>query len=253
MKQMMKNKKAIAVLLLVAMLFSIMPTAVFAETDSVPFTATADGANLKVELSRTTYTHINWNSTTGSTVQLYIAYVPADAEEVTLNFGDENVLVYGYDTDETASTYITPYDEYEDIMVGSSSASVTKENFAYYAEVQTPYDENWANELLYAVAFEIEAPFTAKVDEETAKIKLSAQNYIPIDWDGSAGEAVSLYVMKVSSNTENIVLDFGTANVLAYGYDSSHNYVASYGENDDYWQTGDVTATIIKDNFAEYV
>ncbi|MBQ5658419.1 MAG: hypothetical protein IIV02_02680, partial [Peptococcaceae bacterium] len=31
MKQMMKNKKAIAVLLLVAMLFSIMPTAVFAE------------------------------------------------------------------------------------------------------------------------------------------------------------------------------------------------------------------------------
>ena len=106
MKQMIKNKKAIAVLLLVAMLFSIMPTAVFAETDSVPFTATADGANLKVELSRTTYTHINWNSTTGSTVQLYIAYVPADAEEVTLNFGDENVLVYGYDTDETASTYI---------------------------------------------------------------------------------------------------------------------------------------------------
>ena len=34
MKQMMKNKKAIAVLLLVAMLFSIMPTAVFAEENS---------------------------------------------------------------------------------------------------------------------------------------------------------------------------------------------------------------------------
>ena len=39
MKQMMKNKKAIAVLLLVAMLFSIMPTAVFAESNLETTTA----------------------------------------------------------------------------------------------------------------------------------------------------------------------------------------------------------------------
>lgn len=255
---MMKNKKAIAVLLLVAMLFSIMPTAVFAETDSVPFTATADGANLKVELSRTTYTHINWNSTTGSTVQLYIAYVPADAEEVTLNFGNENVLVYGYDTDETSSTYITPYDEYEDIMVGSSSALVTEENFGYYAEVQTPYDENWANELLYAVAFEYEKIDEVPFSVEAAGIKLDAKlfdkAYTHINWDGTEGATVDLYVVTLPEDAEVVTLDFGNEKVLVYGYDtndSSSTYIAAYDEYEDI-MVGSSSAVVTEENFGYY-
>ena len=175
MNQMMKNKKAIAVLLLAAMLFSILPTAVWAASDSVPFTATVDGTEILVELSEDTYTHINWDGTTGSTVQLYVAYIPKDAEVVTLDFGNEKVLVYGYDTNDNSSTYIAAYDEYEDIMVGSSSALVTEENFGYYAEVQTPYDENWANELLYAVAFEYEKIDEVPFSVEAAGIKLDAK------------------------------------------------------------------------------
>ncbi|MBQ5708109.1 MAG: hypothetical protein IIV69_07550, partial [Peptococcaceae bacterium] len=50
MKQMMKNKKAIAVLLLVAMLFSIMPTAVFAESNLETTTAYVTIVNQEGEL-----------------------------------------------------------------------------------------------------------------------------------------------------------------------------------------------------------
>ena len=149
MKQMMKNKKAIAVLLLVAMLFSIMPTAVLAEeTNNIPFTATADGIVLTVESSNEIYTYVDWNNTTYSSI-LYVVSVPSDTESIVLNFDTTNVLAYGYDS---SHNYIASYGEGADYWkIGDVTATISKAAFAEYVRVQTPYYDGINSELLYAI------------------------------------------------------------------------------------------------------
>lgn len=145
----MKNKKAIAVLLLVAMLFSIIPTAVFAEeTNNIPFTATADGIVLTVESSNEIYTYVDWNNTTYSSI-LYVVSVPSDTESIVLNFDTTNVLAYGYDS---SHNYIASYGEGADYWkIGDVTATISKAAFAEYVRVQTPYYDGTNSDLLYAI------------------------------------------------------------------------------------------------------
>jgi len=250
------RKKLISWFMALIMLISMLPITAFAES-SVPFTVKADGTVINVELSDETYTHVNsWDNTTGATVQVYIASVPAGTDEVTLDFGSEKVLVYGYD--ENGGYHYGSYST-EDSQIGETTAVVSKGYYKYFAEVQTPYIVNgdvWSNELLYAIAFDVEIPFTAEADDEEITVELSGDDYTEILYGGAVGATVDLYTITVPSDIEKIVLDFGTEEVTAYGYDSNHGFVAAYAPNGGYEDNatkGETTAVLNKGSFAEYV
>ena len=73
------RKRLISWLMALIMLVGTFPMMAFAESTSAPFTAKADGEAVCVELSDETYTHINWDNTTGATVRLYyLTGLPVD-------------------------------------------------------------------------------------------------------------------------------------------------------------------------------
>ena len=119
----------------------------------IPFTAAAGDDELTVEESESKYIYTDWNNIE-HIVDLYVVTVPFGSNEITLDFGEYSRLAYGYDK---AGGYIASYGlgedgKYEDICEGETTAVVTG-SLPDYVQVQTPFDENWNSELLYAISF----------------------------------------------------------------------------------------------------
>lgn len=161
------KKKWIALLLAAVMVLSLTGAFAAEGDDDVmtiqitsldvaaPFTATADGTGLTdVAVREAAYVPYAWDGTDMSPaapVDVYVVTVPEGAASVTLTF-PEGRLVYNY---LNGATYLAG--EYADIYSGASTAEITvdvnEDGIADYAQVQTPYDENWNSTTLYAVTF----------------------------------------------------------------------------------------------------
>ena len=154
------KKKLCSWFLVLAMALGLLPTAAFAAEDAaVPFTAKNNDELLSVVKAETDYTYTvvteydeNWNPvvTEERTVDLYVVSAPADAEAVTLDFGEELRIAYAYDAN---GNYLSACGEYGDGTTGQTTASAT--DLTAYVRVQTPYDANWQSDFLYAVAFDV--------------------------------------------------------------------------------------------------
>jgi len=127
--------------------------------ETVPFTAKNGEDVLTVTKSKTDYTYTvvteydeNWNPVTTEerTVDLYVVSADTEITEVTLDFGEELRIAYAYDAN---GNYLSACGEYGDGTTGQPTASAT--DLTAYVRVQTPYDENWQSDFLYAVAFDI--------------------------------------------------------------------------------------------------
>lgn len=125
--------------------------AVSFQVDNVLFTSKAGENTLSVVKSDEQYK----DPYSDKQVELYIVNAPSDAEMITLNFGSEERLAYGYDK---AGGYIASYGSGENGAyanggkTGETTAVITGE-LPPYVQVQTPFDENWNSELLYAISF----------------------------------------------------------------------------------------------------
>ncbi|MCD8255721.1 MAG: hypothetical protein LUC40_00865, partial [Oscillospiraceae bacterium] len=152
------KKQCLSLLLTLSLLLGLSPAWVLASSAAEPpFTATADGAAL-TEISVTesgyaTYAYDeNWNMVEDGAVTLYTVTVPAGTETVSLVFA-ENVLAYNYDG---SGNYLSG--SYDDIYSGVTEADVPLDANADgapdYVQVQTPYDESWNSDVLYAITFQ---------------------------------------------------------------------------------------------------
>ena len=145
------KKKLCSWFLVLAMALGLLPTAAFAAEDAaVPFTAKSGAELLSVVKAETDYTYTvvtkydeNWKPvvTEERTVDLYVVSTPADAEAVTLDFGEELRIAYAYDAN---GNYLSACGEYGDGTTGQTTASAT--DLTAYVRVQTPYDTNWSSE-----------------------------------------------------------------------------------------------------------
>ena len=266
------KKRLCSWLLVLTMLLGLLPATAFAADGAeVPFTALSGETELTVSKSETPYTYTvtlydeNW-APVGSeehSADLYVVTAPAGTANVKLDFGEETRLAYGYDENGVFSASYGPGTDgaYEDNgQIGEKTATVT--GLTGYVRVQTPYDESWNSELLYAVAFDVAAdtptmPFTAQSGETeltvsksvtpyTYTVTLYDENWAPV---GSEEHSADLYVVTAPAGTANVKLDFGEETRLAYGYDENGVFSASYGPGtdgayEDNGQIGEKTATV---------
>ncbi len=128
------------------------------ESLEMPFTAKIGETELAVEKSSEVYTYTvvteydeDWNpiTTEEHAADLYtVTVTDPTVQFVTLDFGEEPRLAYGYGTQEN---YLASYGEYGDGTVGQTTAVV--QGAPPYVRVQTPYDENGKSNVLYVVTF----------------------------------------------------------------------------------------------------
>ncbi|MCD7860411.1 MAG: S-layer homology domain-containing protein [Oscillospiraceae bacterium] len=264
------KKQCLSLLLTLSLLLGLSPAWVLASgAMEPPFTATADGAAL-TEISVTesgyaTYTYDeNWNMVEDGAVTLYTVTVPAGTETVSLVFA-ENVLAYNYDGN---GNYLSG--SYDDIYSGVTEADVpldaNADGVPDYVQVQTPYDESWNSDVLYAITFQSDdadsgaakPPFTATVDDAAlTEISVTESGYATYaydeNWNMVEDGAVTLYTVTVPAGTETVSLVFAE-NVLAYNYDGNGNYLS--GSYDDIYSgvtEADVPLDANADGVPDYV
>ena len=155
------KKKLLSLLLSVTLVLGTMPAALAA--DDVPFSARSGETELEVVRSGEDYTYTetlydaSWTPVgfETRTAPLYEVTVPAKTGTVTLDFGTEGRLAYGYDKEGRYHAAYGHDGAYEDITAGETTATIsgTRPDFV---RVQTPYDSSWNSTLLYAVTFRSE-------------------------------------------------------------------------------------------------
>lgn len=263
----MKKKRLLSWFLAMIMVLGLLPTTAWAET--IPFAAAAGESLLEIEKSSEEYQYTvvteydeNWNpvKTEERTVPLYEVAVPLNVEEVTLNFGTEK-LAYAYDED---GNYVAAYAKdgaYKNNGQTGETTAVIADGFDNFVRVQTPYDENWNSTFEYAVDFTVEEfPFSVVIDEEDGKIEKSVTRYeytVVLEYDENWNpikteqKTVPQYEVEVPANAEVITVSFDSER-LAYGYDETGIYVATYGDYGD-GTTGQKTAIITAEHLAEYI
>lgn len=213
--------------LALTMVLGLLPAAAYAaEESAIPFSAKAGETALTVAKSETDYTYTvtqydeNWNpvSTEERTADLYVVTVPAGTESVTLDFGADLRLAYGYDKD---GNYVTAYGEYGDGKTRQTTAAVT--DLTGYVRVQTPYDDSWNSEFLYAVAFDVPAQEPDTPGTDVVSIETLMSN-IAAGYTESSGEWIILdmaayedtipnAVYKTTADTKQAYIDSAIASV----------------------------------------
>ena len=138
------KKKLLSLFLAASMVLGTMPAALAADDGVLPFSARSGETELEVVQSEDDYTTA-W----GQTAPLYIVTVPEKTTAVTLDFGDEACLAYGYDSE---GNYVASYGDYGDGKAGQTTATISK-GLPAFVLVQTPYDDSWSSTLLFVVNF----------------------------------------------------------------------------------------------------
>lgn len=221
------KKRLCSWFLALTMVLGLLPAAAYAaEESAIPFSAKAGETALTVAKSETDYTYTvtqydeNWNpvSTEERTADLYVVTVPAGTESVTLDFGADLRLAYGYDKD---GNYVTACGEYGDGKTGQTTAAVT--DLTGYVRVQTPYDDSWNSEFLYAVAFDVPAQEPDTPGTDVVSIETLMSN-IAAGYTESSGEWIILdmaayedtipnAVYKTTADTKQAYIDSAIASV----------------------------------------
>lgn len=207
--------KKISVLILAAIMVFASVVTVFADGAATliapapaaqPFSAaTADGTALEqIEKEAAGYTYVNW-SNVASTVDLYTVTVPAGTESVKLSFDSEK-LCYNYaftgegapsvtDADYLSGavaddvvqsglvTFTVPVDSQ---VMNYDGTTAPADGVIDFVQIQTPYDEAWNSDVLFAItfAFEKEDELIASVFSDVAS---DADYAAAINWAYSKG------------------------------------------------------------------
>ena len=261
------KKKLCSWFLVLTMVLGLLPTTAFAAEDAaIPFAAKSGETALSVTQSETDYTYTvvtqydeNWNpvATEEHTVDLFVVTAPADTKAVTLDFGEDLRIAYTYDANGIYTGNCSGKEGgYESNgQIGLTTASVT--DLTAYVRVQTPYDESWQSDFLYAVAFEVEemqesAPFTAKSGEDVLPVVKSETDYTYTvteyddNWNPIKTEehAVALYKITADTTITEVTLDFGEDLRIAYTYDANGTYTGDCsGKEGGYESNGQIGLT----------
>lgn len=254
----MKKKRLLSWFLAMVMALGVLPMTAWAET--IPFTAAAANEVLEIAEKGEKFTYVEWDGTEHS-LDLYTVTVPFGVQEVNLVFGDELRIVYGYDSESIYQGDYSNHDTgYENGGQIGEATAVVADGFENFAIVQTPYNSQLETEFLYAISFEVEKPlFTVKIDNKEKELirATTGYEYTFVEYDENGNtvttqqRTVPQYEVEVPADAEEIILTFAEDR-LAYGYDDTENYVASYGDYGD-GTTGQKTAAITADHLAEYV
>lgn len=239
------KKKVLSLLLVLAMVLSLAPVGVLAETD--PF-YTSVGSITAVE--KNGYTFTEWDGTELK-LDLYTVTVPFGTQSVTLNFKEERIA-YGYDANGVyiSSCGSTGDGSYADNgQIGQTAALVRADDsgrLPAYVHVQTPYDSNWSSTTLYAVRFEYTYLFSALVNGEAmTDISYEPNAYSYYDYMSGKTAQVAVYTVTVPAGTETVDFEFSD-NILAYNYTKDGNYLCGYYDGDTLY-TGSLTASVTVD------
>ncbi len=213
------GKRVLAVLIAVMMVVCLLPGTALAEGETeerkIPFTATANGEQLTVGVAAEAYEYFDYMTETTVKTDLYTVAVPlVYIEKITLDFGEEAVGLYAYDS---SGNYVAGLGSPQ----GETGADV--QDFDSYIYVQTPYSEDYSSggEMKYVVcfkpAFEARAAETGNpLTNITAKKDgyLFKDTYNEIDYYGY------LYTIVVPYGVEEIEFTFSD-NCLAYNYSAT--------------------------------
>ena len=236
------KKKVLSLLLVLAMVLSLAPVGVLAETD--PF-YTSVGSITAVE--KNGYTFTEWDGTELK-LDLYTVTVPFGTQSVTLNFKEERIA-YGYDANGVyvSSCGSTGDGSYADNgQIGQTAALVRADDsgrLPAYVHVQTPYDSNWSSTTLYAVRFEYTYLFSAFVNGKAmTDISCEPNAYSYYDYMSGKTTQVAVYTVTVPAGTETVDFEFSD-NILAYNYTKDGNYLCGYYDGDTLY-TGSLTASV---------
>ncbi len=236
------KKKVLSLLLVLAMVLSLAPVGVLAETD--PF-YTSVGSITAVE--KNGYTFTEWDGTELK-LDLYTVTVPFGTQSVTLNFNEERIA-YGYDENGVyvSSCGSTGDGSYADNgQTGQTAALVRADDsgkLPAYVHVQTPYDSNWSSTTLYAVRFEYTYLFSAFVNGEAmTEVSCEPNAYSYYDYMSGKTVQVAVYTVTVPAGTETVDFEFSD-NILAYNYTKDGNYLCGYYDGDTLY-TGSLTASV---------
>lgn len=226
------KKKLCSWFLVLTMVLGLLPAAVFAAEDvAVPFTAKNAEDVLPAAKSETDYTYTvvteydeNWNpvKTEEHTVDLYVVTADTSITEITLDFGEDLRIAYAYDAN---GNYLAACGEYGDGKTGQTTASVT--DLTACVRVQTPYDESWNSELLYAVAFDVPEGDPNDPVEGTISVEALLSN-IAAGYVENSGEWVIMDMAayedtnpdsayKTTADTKQTYIDSAIAAVTAEG------------------------------------
>lgn len=236
------KKKVLSLLLVLAMVLSLAPVGVLAETD--PF-YTSVGSITAVE--KNGYTFTEWDGTELK-LDLYTVTVPFGTQSVTLNFKEERIA-YGYDANGVyvSSCGSTGDGSYADNGQTGQTAALVRADISgrlpEYVHVQTPYDSNWSSTTLYAVRFEYTYLFSAFVNGEAmTDISCEPNAYSYYDYMSGKTVQVAVYTVTVPAGTETVDFEFSD-NILAYNYTKDGNYLCGYYDGDTLY-TGSLTASV---------
>ena len=249
--------KLLSILLTLALVCCLLPAAAFAEdapaetlispAPQLPFYTVAVGREFdNAIILEDGYTPFVYDAAAGDMVPgtpviTYIVELPYGAKTATLHF-NQNVLAYNYMED---GTYLDGWYSDDLFMVGAETATVkvdsNEDGKPDYIQVQSPYDEYWNTEILYAVTFEYEMmPFTAYVGEdELTEVSLLEDSYVPYIYDAAVndmvpGTPVYTYAVTVPLDTEKVWLVFPES-YLAYNYAPGNVYLDGlYGDEELY-------------------
>ena len=195
-----------------------------AETPELVFTASANGEQLAISVTKDGYEYYDWMAGANVTTDLYTVAVPLIyIEKITLDFGDNVFVYYGYDAN---GNYAASYGS------ASGQSSVEIPDFDNYIYVQTPYDADYNSDMMGVVCFK--PVFEAYVSGTDTKLtdvayEKNGYNYNSYDFTSDSYTMVEgdLYTITVPYGVTDIDFEFA-ANCLAYNYSvtGSHPAVA---------------------------
>lgn len=246
------KKRALSLLMSLVMLVSMLPTTAWAAdeetttpeetTESVDFVATLEGS--ETPLTYTTvkggYSYTAYGSDAPTIVDLYKVQIPVGTTMVNLGYKTGH-FTYNYRATGTnpavAGDYLCGAISDDKYHTGEESKSVpvdyTPDNgesdgLIDYIQVQTPFDENFNSDVLYAITFEYAAPFTATYDGSPLNVTaLAADGYAHYSGNGP------LYTVTVPKSAKSVELSF-PENYILYNYDGNGNWLYSYSNVGDY-------------------
>lgn len=246
------KKRALSLLMSLVMLVSMLPTTAWAAdetenttpeetTESVDFVATLEGS--ETPLTYTTvkggYSYTVYGSDTPTIVDLYKVQIPVGTTMVNLGYKTGH-LTYNYRATGTNPAVAGDYlcgsiskdkyytgEESKSVPVDYAPAGGESDGLIDYIQVQTPFDENFNSDVLYAITFEYAAPFTATSDGSPLNITaLKTNGY------GYYGGNGPLYTVTVPRDAESVELSF-LENYILYNYDGNGNWLYSYSDVGD--------------------
>ncbi|MBQ3404692.1 MAG: S-layer homology domain-containing protein [Oscillospiraceae bacterium] len=196
------------------------------EQPEITLTASAEGEELSVIVTEDAYEYYDYMGGGDSTADLYTVVIPPYAiDEVTLDFGENTYITYGYDSE---GTYKASYGS----LSGQSSVDIP--DLDYYIWVQTPYSADWSSggELQYVVNFK--PMFVASIngtDTVLTDITCEKDGYKYTDYYGTSYLG-NLYTVTIPYGTEKIDFAFSD-NCLAYNYKGTGAHPVTIDGTDD--------------------